>query len=358
MVELQLPATTSNELHDKCSPEFPLCAASTQAAMTPDLQQYLIRIFFDSIQPIYPILDSKAPWLSPETLADSDLVPSQEFVLQMINAIACHCDQHHTSTLLPLASSAHAQALQYIGKATAEPSISTLQVAILLVLYTLFDPASGNLSQRIGFATRLAIDLAASDNEEQPSMLPTLHKIIYCLESYFCATFVRPASLQEPSTPLIVFSTDPLELLCNLYRTQSQYRTGTLEDTSRDALRNLSPDQIAHLHPNIASTVWETRLILEPMPTTAVQLVIVYSGVRYIPTFLTAHWALKAGRIIVDAIAVADNPASTELSLAYGRLVKLLTKWSERWSCAAAFLESLQYTLEASSAKSAIVNHK
>ncbi|KIV90008.1 hypothetical protein PV10_07358 [Exophiala mesophila] len=357
LVELRLSDDSSQELDDKSSPEFPPCAAPTYSAMTPVLQQYLTRIFFDSIQPIYPILDSKAPWLSPETLTDSEPIPSQEFVLQMINAIACHCDRHHTSSLLPIATSAHTQALQYIGKATAEPSIFTLQVAILLVLYTLFDPASGNLSQRIGFATRLAIDLAAGDNEEQPSMLPRLHQIIYCLESHFCGTLVRPASLQEPSTPLIALSTtDPLELQCNLYRIQSQHRTGTLEDTLRNALRDLSPDQIANLHPNIASTVWETRLTLESSPATAIQLVIAYSNVRYIPTFLTTHWALKAGRIIVDAIAVGSKADTVELSLAYGKLVRLLTKWSERWSSASTFLESLQYTLDASSAKSAIVN--
>jgi len=132
--------------------------------------------------------------LSPDTAVEVNTSPAQAFVVQMVCAIACHCVSKHKLALVSLAADAHARALKHIDKATAEPSISTLQVVVLLILYTLFDPKIGNISQQLGFAVRLAIDLAGSDYSEQPSPRLTLHKIIYRLENHFCTVLVRLTS--------------------------------------------------------------------------------------------------------------------------------------------------------------------
>jgi hypothetical protein len=268
----------------------------------------------------------------------------------MVYGIACYCDEVHSTSLVPLAPAAHARALQHIETATAESSISTLQVAILLVLYTLFDPASGNFSQQLGFAIRLAIDLAidlpSPDNLEQTSILSTLHKVIYCLENHVCGVFVRPTSLEEPATPLTFSTEETLEFLSTLYRVQSRIRKGIADDATCHALLAISHDAVGKLHPNIQSTLWETRLMLDPSAAVAVRLVAVYSMDRFIATFLTAYWGHKAGCLIVDGVAATEGPSRSELMLAYGNLVSLLGKWRARWDSAGTLLKSLQSRLK------------
>lgn len=346
LLQVQLHEGGVNEPNQPRELEFPSHTATNTGVIAPELQRYLLRLFFDSIHQVYPILDPSLPWLSLDTVACMNPPPNQAFVLQMLYAIACHCDQVHSAALVPLASSAHARALRYIEKATAEPSISTLQIAVLLVLYTLFDPTSGNVSQQLGFAVRLAIDLAAADSDEQISTLSILHKVIYCLENHFCSVLVRPATLQEPSTPLTFSTGDPLEFLCTLYRVQARMRNGQLEDSIGDFLLSVNDEAVERLHPNILSTLWETRLMLEPSATAAVRLSAAYSDDRYIATFLTAHWVHKAAVVIIEAVPAAEGPLRSELMLAYGNLVGLLGKWSGRWNGANTFLESMQSRLK------------
>lgn len=335
------------ELQNKRASSFPSHAVRSHGDVTPDLQRYLLGHFVDSIHQIYPILDTSQPWLSPDLVVNFDSSPIEAFVLQMVYGIACHCDEAHSSVLLPLATAAHSRALQYFEKATDESSISTLQVAILLVIYTLFDPSSGNLSQQVGFAVRLAIDLAGSDAYEQSPTLSTLHKIIYCLENQACSVLVRPTSLQEPTTALTFSTEDPLEFLCTLYRIQARVRSGTVGGTICDALSTITDNAIQELHPNILSTLWETRLMLDASAPTATRLINTYSDDRYIATFLTTHWVHEAGRIIIDAVATAEGSLRADLMLAYGSAVALLSKWSARWSAASTLLKCLQSRLSA-----------
>jgi hypothetical protein len=281
-----------------------------------------------------------------------DAPPAEVFVLHMICAIACHCDEEHSSSLLPLASAAHARALKSIDKATTEPSISTLQVATLLVLYTMFNPASGNISQQLGFAIRLAIDLAGSDIDEQLSILLTLHKVIYCLENYVCSVLARPTSLPEPSTPFTFSTEEPLDFLCTLYRIQSRIREGITDNALYNNLLALDDGVALALHPNICATLSETRLMLKPSSSVAVHLISAYSEYGYIATFLTPHWVHKAGSLIVDAIATAESPVKAELIQAYGNAVALLGKWSGRWEGASTLLKCLQSRLKEESARS------
>ncbi|KAK5058755.1 hypothetical protein LTR84_011019 [Exophiala bonariae] len=250
-----------------------------------------------------------------------------------------------------LAADAHARALKHIDKATAEPSISTLQVVILLILYTLFDPKSGNVSQQLGFAVRLAIDLAGSDSYEQPSTLLTLHKIIYCLENHVCNVLVRPTSLPEPSLPPRSLIEEPLDLMCTLYCLRSRTRQHAADDTLDKSFLSLDDVKLHSLHPNARATVWETRLMLDISVSAACQLVETYAEDEYIVTFLTVHWVHKAAMTIVDAEFTSEGQSRHEIILAYGRATAFLGKWSARWEAAGILLDCLHSRLQVAAKK-------
>jgi hypothetical protein len=273
--------------------------------------------------------------------------PTQAFILQMVYAIACRCDQDNNPHLIPLASAAHNRALQLLDKTTAEQSTATLQMAILLVLYTMFDPASGNISQQLGFATRLAIDLAGPDSDEEPIMLSTLHKIVYCLENSICNVLVRPTSLPEPSIAL-EFSTDkPLNSLCLLHIIQSRIRRNATDESLRSHLSNLRDEEelVQKLHPNILATLRETRLMQDPSAPTSEQLISAYSKDGCIATFLTPFWLHKSARIVLDAISSSQGPPPPELLLAHDKAAALFGRFSNKWEAAKALLGDIQCSL-------------
>lgn len=344
MLELRSQALGKpEELRDTTdTPQFPSQAIPNNGMISPVWHGYLLRIYFDSIHRIYPILNSSAPWLSPGVLMGLEAHPTQAFILQMVYAVACHCDTERSSSLLSLASATHGRALKRIDKATAEQSASTLQGAILLVLYALFDPTSGNVSQQLGFAIRLAIDLAASEGDEEPLMLSTLHKIIYCLEQDVCGVLVRPTSLPEPASPLTFATEQPLDLLCTLYRIQSRIRRKTADSTLQESLLRLADHALDELHPNILSTVWETRLFLDPSASVAMPLIAAYSKDGYIPTFLTAHRVHRAVNIIIDAVSSTEGSLKYDLLLAYGNATALLGRWSAMWEAPRILLRDIQ----------------
>lgn len=330
-------------------PNFPPHAITEDGTITPELRRFLLQVFFKSIHPIYPILNPSLPWLSPDAVLDVDPSPTQSFVVQMVCAIACHCAGEHALALIPLAADAHARALKHIDKATAEPSISALQVVVLLILYTLFDPKSGNISQQLGFAVRLAIDLAGSDNYDQPSALLTLHKIIYCLENQVCSVLVRPTSLPEPPTaPSSSLVEEPLDFMCTLYHMQSRARKRAADD-DLESLLALDDGKLQLLHPNVRATLWETRLMLQTSTSAASRLIATYSEDEYIVTFLTAHWTHKAAKIIIDSVSTSEGQARPENMLAYGRATGLLGKWSASWESASILLDSLHSRLQVDS---------
>lgn len=330
---------------------FPPHTVSEDGCIAPELHRFLFRVFFESIHPIYPVLNPSLPWLSPNTVAEVDPPPPQAFVVQMVYAIACHCVSEHRLTLLPLAAEAHVQALKYIDKATAEPSISTLQVVVLLILYTMFDPKSGNISQQLGFAVRLAIDLAGPDSDEPPPALLTLHKIIYCLENHVCSVLLRPTSLPAPLTILSSLTEEPLDFMCTLYYMQSRARKQAADDNLDNSFLALADTTLQSLHPNVLATLWETRLKLEPSVFVASQLIATCTEDAYIVTFLTAHWIHKAAKIIFEAESTSEGQAGPENMLAYGRATALLGKWSASWDSASVLLDCLQSRLEVNSKK-------
>ncbi len=313
------------------------------STITADQHRYMLELFFKSVHKIYPVLGGSLTWLSAEIAPELVYSPPQHFIRQIIHGIACHCDNTHDPLLTRLAGTAHARALQHIEKATAEQTILTLQVAILLVIYTLFDPTSGNISQQLGFTIRLAMELAGSDDDEQLQILPTLQKIVYSLENHICSVLVRPTSMPEPTTPITLSTEDPLEFLCTLYRIQSRIRNDTLDDVLRQSVLAVNDSCLATLHPNIVSTLWETRLLLEPSATVAVHLIGTYLDDGYIADCFSIPWIHRAGTVIIDEVQLAEAPLRLELVLAHGQAMALLTKWGAKWDGARIVLSSLQF---------------
>lgn len=326
--------------------DFPIHADRDFVATRPELHRYLTKHFTDSVQRIYPILNPSLPWLSSDHAVDSHSSPNEAFLQQMVYAISCRSNRNHGVCFHTLAVAAHSRALQYFEQATAESSISTLQVAVILVLYTLLEPSSGNLSQQVGFAARLAIELTGPESEESSPTLSTLIKVIYCLENQACGLLDRPASMRETGIPLELSAQDPLEFLCTLYQIQARARAGPPDATIQSTLSLLADDTLDCLHPNILSTFRETQFMLQPTVSTATRLITAYLDDRYIPTVLTAHWVFKAASIIVEAIPVAQEALRPGLLQDYGHATALLGEWSVRWEAAKVLLECLQFKVK------------
>ncbi|KAL1903474.1 hypothetical protein Sste5346_000101 [Sporothrix stenoceras] len=306
----------------------------------------------------------------------------------MVCAVACHCERSDNASdaasaserkqrLGAIGTAAHARALRHIEEATASQAVSTLQVVVLLVLYTLVCPSiGGNISQQLGFAIRLVIDLyeSGSDSEgeddgerERLPSLTSLYKIIYCLENHVCGVLVRPTALPEPAEPLVMptfsdfltglsqHSDDnrSLDLLCTLYRIQARTRNGSHTnalDTLRSSLLAFADEYKKHLiqnlkqngrellqilHPNVAAVLGETCLLLDPTSSdAALHLLEAYADPGYLATFISPYWVHRAAIVITDALTDGKVPTQLPSIQAYGQAVALLTSWATNWDAA------------------------
>lgn len=347
--------------------------------LSPDLRAYLTQLFFDTIHHVYPILDPSSPWL-----VDGDsLSPTHAFLQEMVCAVACHCESDpQRSSLAPVAAAAYARALRHIEQATAAQAVSTLQVVVLLLLYTLVQPATGgNISQQLGFAIRLVIDLCESPSEgeeegaggeaqaadkadkaDKTPPLASLYKVIYCLENHVCGVLVRPTALPEPSEALVVpspaslsssSSCSPLDLLSTLYRVQARCRSGRL--ANHDALRTSIPalagavqEASLRLHPNIVAVLGETCLVLDPSSVDAAVLLLdACSDAAFLATFASAYWVHRAGEVVVATLR--GKGSDRRLVRAYGQATALLQAWSGTWEAAGVLRQALEQAVESGS---------
>ncbi|CAK7231243.1 hypothetical protein SCUCBS95973_007845 [Sporothrix curviconia] len=351
-------------------------------SISPDLRMYLTQLFFGTVHQVYPILDPGSPWLS------DDASPTHAFIQEMVCAVACHCaPQGDPPSLQRLAPAAHARALRHIEQATAAQAVSTLQVVVLLVLYTLVCPATGgNLSQQLGFAIRLVIDLCEGGDADggdggQPEgcspPLSSLYRVIYCLENHVCGVLVRPTALPEPAEALAMpsfssFVSSPacsesrsLGLLCTLYRVQARCRQGRLEGQDNAVLRTFvlafaeayrhqerqerqqESEEKALLNPNVAAVLGETCLVLEPASVdAAMALLEAYSDAAFLATFASAYWVHRAGNVVVDHLLVGGGTVHGPLLRAYGQATALLQAWAGTWDAARVLRQALEQRLE------------
>ncbi|KPM38688.1 hypothetical protein AK830_g7887 [Neonectria ditissima] len=77
-------------------------------------------------------------------------------------------------------------------------NISLLQRTLLICIYLLLSPESGDIWRHLGFAIRLFFDLShrpSLDKDEDDSLFCTLTRTLYCLESQVSIAFGRPSLL-------------------------------------------------------------------------------------------------------------------------------------------------------------------
>jgi hypothetical protein len=182
----------------------------------------LVEVYLESIQPLYPILDPSARYLSPAP--PTDLTGPERFHLNMIYSIACHIMPSTTRKRHPkhqwnpsgrlsyqqgnsikyrmLAASRLTDAMEYLEAATSESTIDTLRAILLLVIHCLFDPKTGNIGQQVALATRLALTLESQTEPQLRSkdaeVMRNMHSTIFSIENEIASTLDRPATFPEP----------------------------------------------------------------------------------------------------------------------------------------------------------------
>lgn len=100
-------------------------------------------------------------------------------------------------------------------------------------------------------------------------------------------------------------------------------------------ISNLDEDTLSYLSPNLVATLHETRLLLNPDQSTAVDLLTAYMHPRMIYTFPTQHWTYKAAMIIVT------NDSGKGLLECYGKATAILTRCARQWPSATALLSMI-----------------
>lgn len=322
-------------------PELPIPELDVEdAEVSPKLHKYLVANFFSGIHQVYPILDQSSQWL---LLNGETRGPNDAFALQMMYSISCLTSPEPLK-LSKLAASCYRRALLNVGNATVDPSIATtLQVATLLALHSLLDPASGNIGQHIAFAVRLSIGCADTDGPDKDPLLWALYPVVYSFENIVATALDRINTFPEPADPIEFVPTDQANFLCSLYRLQARYRNHVPQrsDASLDDALTIVDNVGENLHPNLTSATLETQLFLEPSPNVALRLLRSYEHPRFIATFVTPYWTHLAGTHVKKAFDDKEIPRP-ELFRAFGTAMSLLTKFSLRWPGVEVMVNSLR----------------
>ncbi|OJI99491.1 hypothetical protein ASPVEDRAFT_81103 [Aspergillus versicolor CBS 583.65] len=319
-----------------------------------DVHWYLMMIYMDNIQPVYPVIEESLPFLSSNWLIDRDLDSldaRQLFTLDLVHSIASRdiidnisTDQRQSYRVL--ADECHRRALVLFDKAATDISIPTLQAVILATLHSLFSPQQGNCEQLIGLAVRLAMELHASDKQARSDegRIQQLYRVTYCIENQVATTLDRPALLPEPRREYRS-DTSIQDTLCDLYRMQSRFRSNPDDEEAVASLSEELSSRIKYLeeitidrNTNVLATAYETRLLLSPNDNeAAARLIEAYGQPHYIRTFLSPQWAYRAG-VVISTAWKGSGPAVQ----AYGRCLVFLEQCSRTWPSASALKQSLE----------------
>lgn len=76
------------------------------------------------------------------------------------------------------------------------------------------------------------------------------------------------------------------------------------------------------------AVIYETLLLIDPIPTTACHLLASYARQGYIFTFLTPQWAYKAGLILLKSQAQLEKELIIE---GYSNCMKIFERCSRDW---------------------------
>ena len=336
------------------SAKAPALPTEHEFVITTEIHRFLLGTYLYNIHCLYPFLDNTSPPLTLVTQSLTTQEPWQEFMLQMIYAVACFCvDKEGYRSL---AADCHRRAMKYIDRATAHTNVESLQAVIILAVHGLFQPKHGNVSQLIGFATRLMMDIERYCQNQGTSM-HGIYTTLYCLENQCATVLDRPTLLPErpeqgqgnrmdvkaevsPFSAIHQVEGAPSDALFRdslvyfLYQTQNRFRKGDPTSPSllyqRLSIMEPSWSYIENsLHPNIRAVVYETYFLIDANPATACRLLGVYALDSYISNCLTSHWTYKAAKTIFGRRGLISN---VEFAKGCSDCILVLDGCSRTWS--------------------------
>ncbi|KAF1961991.1 hypothetical protein CC80DRAFT_401584 [Byssothecium circinans] len=319
----------------------------------------LVDVFLETVQPLYPILDTCARYLFLEL--PSEMTDVELFTLNMVYSIACHIMpgttrrrhpnhqwnpsgklSYHTGNYIKyreIANQFLKTAMEHLEASTAESTIDTLRAVLLLAINSLFDPKSGNIGQQVALATRLALTLESKIESDElgsneTKMLRNMHSTIFSIENELASTLDRPATFPEPR---------PSDYLCSLYRLQHRYRKSDV--VGKEAVKTHLPplDTNSVLLPALRMALHQTHLLLNPKWGSAwyVLETVVSSGT--IHNFLTPHWVYRAGTILIQNM---PHILPENLIQLYSNALVVLELSSWKWGSSLDLSASLSETMQ------------
>jgi hypothetical protein len=135
--------------------------------------------------------------------------------------------------------------------------------------------------------------------------------------------------------------------MCSLHRVQSRYRCGN-EAAARNLMEMIDVDELGRrakqderIKPNLLGALYETQLLLNPVPAVASLLLATYHDARFIQTFLTPQWTYRAGLVVVQN-KHGENAAEAVVRAEYAQAMVILDRASLRWKGARAMGASLE----------------
>jgi len=164
-----------------------------------DVYIHLGNLYLVEIEPLFPLLNKQLQSLvltNPTNCSSS----VERLILFIIYNISCRLlrgsDEHKWLTL---GEYFRKHAMGLLEACTTDPTMPTLRIILLLAISSLFEPRDGNIGQQIALASRLAIDLASNDlDQDDKEYLQQMHSVIFCLENEVATCLDRPATFAEP----------------------------------------------------------------------------------------------------------------------------------------------------------------
>ncbi|KAF2634640.1 hypothetical protein P280DRAFT_474515 [Massarina eburnea CBS 473.64] len=342
-------------------------------SQTPAKSYEMVEVYLESIQPLYPILDTSARYLLRQL--PSELTEVELFNLNMVYSIACHVMpvttrrrhphhqwnpsgklSYHTGNYIKYRERAGtflARAMEHLEASTAEPTIDTLRAILLLAINSLFDPKTGNIGQQVALATRLALTLESKIEQQELSpieteMLRNMHSTIFSIENELASTLDRPATFPEPNWEISFNPERPADYICSLYRLQHRYRKS--DAVGKETVKTHLPllDQKSELIPGLRMALHQTHLVLNPKWGSAYYVLEAVVSSGCVHNFLTPHWVYRAGTILIQNM---PHILPGNLVQLYSNALIVLELSSWKWGSSAALSASLSETMQAMIAK-------
>lgn len=168
-----------------------------------DLHAFLLHNYRANLHVLYPVFDDDEPLLDPRRDRGAEVTPAQQFRLNMIYSTSCLCvpGYRQSPSLLPLAKTFHRRAMEHVDGATSDVSIPVLRNFTIMALNSLFAPDQGNLTQLVGLACRMCVDLNVPRSEDKS--LRKLFLAILCIERQVSVTLDRPLFMPWPVSVLL-----------------------------------------------------------------------------------------------------------------------------------------------------------